>query len=153
MQVINTTIKKSKHFGEFLIVKIGDKQTKEAFFCEVYLIKREPARQQVDTSRVDLPIKRIPEYNVNVLLGRIGLASGSFIIGNVAMREEANKIVISIDERANHQYTWKQFDYSQRVAEPWEGGEICSLILTRDYEPNWTVLTYTGPPQVKGGEQ
>jgi hypothetical protein len=149
--VLDSTLKKSERFGDFLVVKMGDRQTKEAFFCEIYLIKRVPAQQRVDTSRADLPMKLMPEHSVNVLLGRTGLDSGSFIIGGIAMKEEANKVVFSIDQRANHQYYWRQTD-SRRIAEPWEGGVIHNLILERDYEPNWTQLTYNGPAQVAVGD-
>jgi hypothetical protein len=141
-------VKKSKRFGDFLVVKMGDRQTKQAFFCEIYLIKRVPAQQRVDTSRADLPMRLMPEHNVNTLLSRTGLDSESFLIGGIAMKEEAEKIVFSVDQRANHQYYRKQSDNSRQIAEPWDGGVIHSLTLTRDYEPNWASWTYSGPPQV-----
>jgi hypothetical protein len=152
MQALVSTVKKSKRFGDFLLVKTGDRQTGQAFFCEVYSIKRVPAQQRVDTSRADLPMRLMPEHNVNVLLGRTGLDSGSFIIGNVTMREEVGKIAFSIDQRANHQYYWKQSGNSPKRGEPWDGGVIHTLTLTRDYEPNWTAWTYSGPPQLATGD-
>jgi hypothetical protein len=150
IQVIDSTVKKSGHCGDFLVVKVGDRQTKEAFFCEIYLIKRIPSQQRLDTSRADLPMRLLPEHNVNALLSRTGLDSGRFTIGGIVMKEEANKVVFSIDQRANHQYYWKQYG-SRKIADLWDEGVIHTLTLTRDYEPSWTLLTYSGPPQVAAG--
>jgi hypothetical protein len=153
IQPIGSYVRQSKHFGEFLVVRMGDKNKKDTFLCEIYLIRRIPPKQEVDTSRSDLPLRLMPQHNVNFLLSRTGLDSGDFIIGGIAMREQADRVIFSIDQRANHQYYWRQSDYSRRIAEPWEGGVIQSLTLTRDYEPNWTSVTYGGPPQVPRRDQ
>jgi hypothetical protein len=156
MRVIGSTVKKTIHFGDFLITKVGDERTKEAFVCEIYLIKHEPAEQQTDYSREDLPLMLKPAHNLNYLLARTGSDSGGYLIGGITMSEQDDKVVFSVDQRAKHQYR-TEFDISRpgetrKTVVPWEGGVIDSLTLTRDYQPNWTSLTYTGPPQVRVGD-
>jgi hypothetical protein len=147
MGLISSFVKGTEKGGDFLIAKIGDRESKEAYFCEIYEIKRE---EDYNTKK---------RYNVDNRLARIGDTSGSghFLVGGIEMVDYTNRIIVSVDLRVNPRdirfvpsSSGSGSTVTNLVRAPINDGVLYAITILRNYEVyQQEQMAYGGKPQVR----
>lgn len=145
MRLLSSVVRSSKEGGDFMIAKVGDKESNEAYFCEIYRATRISENGYHGVTN-----------NVYSLLARTGDVSGHLLVGGLKMEDCTNKVIVSVDFRVNPRYAHSTSGLSSSgsvtanlVSYPLDGGVLYDLVFTKNYSLRQSYWAYAGKPQIQ----
>ena len=144
MRLIGSVVKSSEKGGDFMITKVGDKESKETYFCQIYQVTHIPDDQY-----------RGGTHNIYSLLARTGDMSGHFLVGGVKMEDRTNEFIVTVDFRVNPRYIrfvpspFGSGSEATNLARDFlNDGVLYDFTFTKNYRFRESFWAYGGKPQI-----